>query len=492
MQFLDARARKAIVIAVVIIATVFSWLALEIPKGILSSSGDEMLTAERSREMLLLGRLEVHFNLSPSFQKPPLQYWLTSFALSRLKNRTLAVRVWPWVYGILAAISVAWLAFVLESNRPWLVPLSVAVLTSFPLFATEVSRGLLDTGLALFTTATIGFAQLARKRPVWWIGVAASCWLGSLQKIPIPFLIWLFILGVRSTSATGRKQLKSRWLAISIAGAILTMAIWPVTQFFRHDVPLQYLYNEEIVDWLGPTNLGAKPYLEIPYRLITTSACGFFLLLAPLVILLWKKERFTGAVSEVSILCLALMAVETLFGFRHVRYIEPIIPALCLLLAILLHTLLERGRAIRIAASTSLAILLLAGFIQTKLQIDYRRSKDFSDEKRVAEELGTLQKGGIRTVLVKAVKVGSDLHFASFYLFHGNLRFPVEKYSVDEIRQSPPSPPIIGVCAARDFPAVQAVYPSAKVEFTRAQFILWRVDESNPGGVNPGRQPGAG
>jgi hypothetical protein len=81
-------------------------------------------------------------------------------------------------------------------------------------------------------------------------------------------------------------------------------------------------------------------------------------------------------------------------------------------------------------------------------------------------------------VLVKAVNVGSDLHFASFYLFHGNLRFPVEKYTVEEIRQLPPSPPMIGVCVARDFPAVQTAYPSAKVQFTRAQFIVWSVGDS--------------
>ena len=86
MQFPDARLRTAILITGVIIASVFGWLAFEIPKGTLSSSGDEMLTAERSRELLLLGRSEVHFNFRPSFQKPPLQYWLTSFSLAHLAN----------------------------------------------------------------------------------------------------------------------------------------------------------------------------------------------------------------------------------------------------------------------------------------------------------------------------------------------------------------------------------------------------------------------
>ena len=318
MQFSDARLRNAILITAAIIASVFGWLVFEIPKGTLSSSGDEMLTAERSREMLLLGRSEVHFNFSPSFEKPPLQYWLTSFSLASLPNRTLAVRIWPWLYGVLTAVVVAMLA------------------------------------------------------------------------------------------------------------------------------------------------------------LVFTSACGFFVLAAPFAILVWKKAKFGTAPREISIACLAVMVIEILFNFRHVRYIEPIIPALCLLLAMVADQILRYRGSVRVAAIGVLAMLLLAGFVQTKLQIAFRRQKDLTDEKRVAEELGTLQRRDVPTVLVKAVNVGSDLHFASFHLFHGDLRFPVSRYTVDEIRQSPP--PAIGVCISRDFPVVQAVYPGVNIQFTRDQFIIWKVD----------------
>ena len=475
MQAVDAHWRKPVAVTVLLIGSVFGWLAMEIPKGILSHSGDELLTAERSREMLLLGRSEVHFNFEPSFRKPPLQYWLTSLTLQRFKNRTLAVRVWPWFYGVLTAISVAWLASLLEPSRAWLVPLTVALVTSCPLFSTEASRGLLDIGLAFFTTVAFVFAQLARRNPAWWLGVAAVCWLGSLQKIPITFLVWLLLVAVRLISPLERQSLRSGWLLISILGGLGTMAIWPAFQLLKYEVPLHHLFDQEVLARLGPENLGARPYLEIPYRLSITSACGVFLLVAPFVVLFWRKGKFTTAASELSIVCLALIALEALFNFRWVRYIEPIIPALCLLLAIVLHRLLEQRRAVRIATTLFLTVLLVAGFVQTKLQIDYRR-KNVADEKRVAEELGVLQSKGTRTVLIKAVEVGGDLLFASFYLFHGNLRFPVEKYTVDEIRQSPSPPPVIGVCVVRDFPVVREVYPNARVQFIRARFIIWRVD----------------
>ena len=86
------------------------------------------------------------------------------------------------------------------------------------------------------------------------------------------------------------------------------------------------------------------------------------------------------------------------------------------------------------------------------------------------------QQPGTSMVLVKAIKGGSDLLYDSFYLFHGNLRFPVTKLTTDELHGARPAPPVLGVCVERDFPVVQEVYRNVQTQFTRAQFILWRVD----------------
>jgi Dolichyl-phosphate-mannose-protein mannosyltransferase len=105
--------------------------------------------------MLLTTPWVVHFNFQKSFAKPPLQYWLTTLPLPRFENRTFAVRIWPLLCGVLTAITVALLARVLAPDRPWLAPLSVAILVSSPLFAAEAGRALLDIGLAFFTTFAI-------------------------------------------------------------------------------------------------------------------------------------------------------------------------------------------------------------------------------------------------------------------------------------------------------------------------------------------------
>jgi 4-amino-4-deoxy-L-arabinose transferase-like glycosyltransferase len=266
---------------------------MQIPSGILTNT-DELLTAERSREMLLTTPWVVHFNFQKSFAKPPLQYWLTTLTLPRFGNRTLAVRIWPLVYAVLTAIALACLARVIAPDRPWVIPLSLAILVCCPLFSAEASRALLDVGLAFFLTLAILFAQLARNNPAWWLGVAVACWLASLQKIPLIFLLWLVILVVRVSSPVERRTLFSGWLLASILFALAATAVWPLVQFAKYGMPVKNVFHEEVVVWLGPEYLGARPYFEVPIRLSATGwiGAGVFAFIAPFVVLLWKKQRF--------------------------------------------------------------------------------------------------------------------------------------------------------------------------------------------------------
>jgi 4-amino-4-deoxy-L-arabinose transferase-like glycosyltransferase len=474
METVETQWGKPLFLTAFLIASVFAGLAWEMASGTLANT-DELLTAERSREMLTLGRSEVHFNFEPSFEKPPLQYWLTGFSLQTLKNRTFAVRIWPLVYLVLTAICAGWLAFLLEPSRPWVVPLSVALLISCPLFCKEAWHHSLDIGLAFFITAAFASAQLARRHSVWWLGVGMACWLGSLQKVPQVALIWLLILIIRLISPNERLLLGYRWLFPSLVSAAVLCSIWPAVQILNYGMSFRSVYQQEIVDWLGSKYLASRPYLEIPYRLSVTSASGIFLLIAPFAALFWRKQNFTQPIKEISIVSLAFIGLAVITNFRSVRYIVPVIPTLCLVLAIVIHRLLERKGSVRALAAGLAAVLLLEGFIQTTLDIQYNR-KDVAIEKRVAEELGALQEEGMRTVLINARDEGASLLYDSFYLFHGNLRFPVTKLTVDQIRRAPPPPPVLGVCIDRDFTALHEVYSNPRVQFTLGQFIIWRAD----------------
>jgi 4-amino-4-deoxy-L-arabinose transferase-like glycosyltransferase len=488
-----ARRGWPVAVAGLILAVVLTWLSLELPKGTLVAT-DELLTAERTREMVLTGPWLVHFNFQPSFEKPPLQYWLTTLTLPRFENSSLAVRFWPLIYAALTAIALGWLVRAIEPDRPGLVPLTVAVLFSCPLFATQATRGLLDIGLAFFTTTTILFSELARKRPGWWLAVAVSCWLGSLQKNPLPFLLWLLILAVRATSRAERSQFKNRWLGLSLVLAAVSMSAWPLLQLIEYHMPWWSVFHEEVIVWLGPAGLGTRPYFEIPIRMIINGGlCGLLGLLAPFAILFSRNKTTSPAIRELAGVSLIAIALAIVSNFRHIRYVIPIVPVLCLLIAIVFYWLLECTRRVRVLTIAVLIVLLVAGLIEAKIEIDHLEGKDdrndrinalipaltvprdVTDEKLIAEELGSLQREGSKVVLVKAKKPGADLLWDSFYLFHGNLRSPVTKYTVDEIRANPPPPPLIGACVSRDLPVLQQLYPTLQVELARAQFVCWEV-----------------
>src|SRR6266568_513126 len=251
--------RRALGVTVFIVFAFAGWLALEIPKGILAQT-DELLTAERTREMLMTEPWVVHYNFHRAFQKPPLQYWLTSLTLPRFQHRAVAVRIWPILYGALTAITLGWLVSLVKPRDPWLIPLAIAILVSQPLFASESSRGLLDVGLTFFTLLTIVFVELARKKPAWWFAAAIACWLGSLQKVPVPFLVWSLIVVVRLANREERAILRNSIGSLigSIALAIALMSIWPLLQLIKYQMPVWNVFHEEVIVRLGSTELGHR------------------------------------------------------------------------------------------------------------------------------------------------------------------------------------------------------------------------------------------
>ena len=470
--------RRAFSVAAVILFLFVIWLGLQAPIGIMSGT-DELLTAERTREMLLTGPWVVQYNFQHAFEKPPLQYWLTGLTMPRFQNRAIGVRIWPLVYGLLTAITLGWLVFLIKPDAPWLIPLAIAILICGPLFSSESARGLLDVGLAFFTLLTIVFSELARKNPKWWLGAALACWLGSLQKMPVPFLVWLLILLVRLTNRDDRADLRKGvgWLVSSLLLAVALMSIWPLIQLLKYQMPVFSVYQTEVVDWLGPEGLGQKPYFEIPIRtFLTGGLCGVLAFISPFVILFFKPERSVRTIREIAIISLAFIGLAIVFNFRHVRYVIPVLPLLCFTLALIFYRFLKQGSSIRAWAVAGLVILLIAGFVHTQIQIQDRK-KNVADEKVIAEKLGELQQADTKTVLVKAIIPGNDLLWDSFYLFHGNLRFSTKKLTVDEIRHDPPKPPLVGACVERDLPVVQELYPNAQIVLTRAQFVCWKVPE---------------
>ncbi len=407
--------------AALLIIAASVWLGFKIPRGILTYQ-DELFTAERAREMLMLGRDSVHYNFEHSFAKPPLQYWLTTLTLPRFNNSATAVRIWPLIYGLLTAVVVGWLAYLISPERPWLIPLSVASFISCPLFSTEATRALLDTGLMFFATLAIALAELARRRPAWWLGVAIVCWLGALQKIPLIFLVWLLIVIVRL--CTERARLPERWVIGSVLLGLALVSIWPLMQLAKYGMPLTKAFaGDDLNSLFGERRLGSRPYFEVLTGLVATGwAGGGFALAAALVFLVSKKLRAPALVLEMSILSVAVVALAVVFNFRSVRYVLPIVPSLAIVLALFLHQLAEPEK-MRVLIIGFAILFVVTGVVQAEIKM-HHRGPDASNEQRIAQKLGEIQIAGASTILVKpAPPAKRGLRSGAFYLFHGDLHF---------------------------------------------------------------------
>lgn len=442
-------------------------------------SKDEFITAERSREMLLLGRDAVRDNFEVSVVKPPLQYWLTTLTLPRFEKPEMAIRIWPMLFGTLTAIATGWLAYLVGPKRPWLMLLSVALLLTCPLFLMETTSGRLDAGLTLFTTLAIVFAQLARSEPKWWLGVATACWLGTLLKIPLVLLIWFIIIVVRYFSPNQRATLRTPWLPVSVLLALALMAIWPLIQMAEHDVSLmEVLRFDEALVLVSPSRLGARGFLEVPFRLITTWPCGSVALFAAVAVHFGRSKNSRSGVVEISIVSLTVLLLIVLFGFRNGRYLMPLLPYLCVLLASFLFWLWEQRRPV---TSFVLLFVVVSSLLGPEIgrRIVEGRRQEHSEQELIAQKLGALQQGdGTQIVILESNK---GVLPEQFYLFYGNLRSPVETWSVAKMREAHPARSAIGVCNIRDLDSVRENYHDVTIEMVQGQFVCWRANPFSSG-----------
>ena len=296
--------------------------------------------------------------------------------------------------------------------------------------------------------------------------------------MPVPLLIWALIILVRLRNREERADLRrtSGYLVGSLLLAIILISIWPLIQLIKYHMPVLGLYHQEVVVWLGPDWLGRKPYFEIPISMSWDPGglCGFLSLIALFVVLFSRKVRPSRQVMEIAAVTLVFLVLAIVSNFRHIRYAIPVVPSLCLLLAVVLYRFLRRPAPVRTVAIVVLVVLLTAGFVHANIHLVKRR-RDVADEKAVAEKLGELQRADAKIILIKAIEPGNDLLWDSFYLFYGNAKSPVTKLTRDQIRSNPPKPPLIGASTTYDFPLVKELYPNVTVELMRGQFVCWQV-----------------
>jgi len=141
-------------------------------------------------------------------------------------------------------------------------------------------------------------------------------------------------------------------------------------------MPVMSVFHDEIVVWLGPTQLGARPYFEIPLRMVINGGlCGLLALLAPFVILFSRNEKSPPAVRENrSCQSGGDWAGDSLqfspCALRHFRLFP-----FSVFGSAGFYWFLERGPAVRRRTVAALAVLLFAGFAEAKIKINHLEGK---------------------------------------------------------------------------------------------------------------------
>ena len=151
----------------------------------------------------------------------------------------------------------------------------------------------------------------------------------------------------------------------------------------------------------------------------------------------------------------------------------PLLPGFCVLLALFLFWLWEHRRPVTSFVLLFVAVSSLLGPEIGRRIVEGRR-QDHSQQKLIAEKLGTLQQGDGTQIVI--LEPDNGVLPEQFYLFYGNLRLPVERWSIAKMREARPSHPAIGVCNIQDLDAVRENYRDVTIEMTQGQFICWRAN----------------
>ncbi len=201
---------------------------------------DEFYTLDRTSSVLSHGDvLTIYANHVPSFNKPPLQYWLGAAFLKLGMPVDIALRAMPftWALGTLALTGV--LAAMLAPASAVAVIGAILFLSSSTLFWGSATSAMLDSGAGFFTVAAaVTFlAALARPRLCWL--VAGVVGLGALQKAPVGLICilaaWFTLSRFSPQSLTLiRSKPYTRTRRWSMALTLVLILAWPVFQSALH------------------------------------------------------------------------------------------------------------------------------------------------------------------------------------------------------------------------------------------------------------------
>lgn len=329
---------------------------------------DEATYGQIAREMARSPDwLTPHWNGQIFFDKPPVLFWLMALGLNQGLTPELAIRLPVALFGLLAVVLTGALGWAMAGRAVGLAAAALLLLAS-PAFSSSfvglARQGMLDVPLTAATTWALLHFWLGLKQPRHWLAMGVPLGLAVMFRsysAVTPFAVVAACVACLPLVERARLS-AARWRALGggLLGALAIALPWHLLQWARYG---QFFWDEYVGHNLFRKVGSATDSLTGDWRYyldIIREGLPYWWLLVPPA-LAWALWRLLRGRDARALLLLAWagvpFALYTLAATKLAWYILPIYPALALLVAWGLATLLPRAWPVRALA---LAALLVA------------------------------------------------------------------------------------------------------------------------------------
>jgi len=291
---------------------------------------DDCYYARKGVEMGRQGAFfTVTWNGQPTFQNPPLQFWILGRSFALFGENDGAARLPSALMAIGIALGVHRIGLLTLGARE--AATAVALLLATPIFANNARRNMLEIPLTFWVVLTVLVFLAGLERPRLHVLLVLPLGAALLTKSVLG-LLPLGAMAGAMLDARARASLRRPWLWIGVAGGLALGAAWPIQQALTlgpHALSEHYLgeilgkSTQPIPAW---RRLAGYPLLllERYHPPVLPAVAG--------MALIWKRWRTEGDGRPMVVVAWILVPLLA-YAFssaQSLRYIFPVLPALAL------------------------------------------------------------------------------------------------------------------------------------------------------------------
>lgn len=308
---------------------------------------DEAIYAEVSKQIVIRHDwLTPYYVQHLFFEKPPLILWCQALVFRCFG----ATEFWARFPSAAAGIGVVWLAYAIgkRSGGSLAGILAALILLTTRTFVDLSRQGMMDTPLCLWIYCAIyAYIRVRDGAPQWFYPTCVAIGLAVMTKGPAA-LVAPMAMGVEMFLR--KSQLPALgWKKLCAAGLIIVgiAAPWHVWMILLYHAAFinEYFKHQLVLRTTQPLETPGGQFLYLTE--FPLGAFPWSVLAIPAAIWSFRRRRWDLAL--LGALVFVTMVVYTIVRTKHVQYIEPVYPAVAIVVALFLADLCAGRRILRLA-----------------------------------------------------------------------------------------------------------------------------------------------